>query len=385
MFKWYRASTKCYVYLSDISSETLSVNEDGSFNPSLSDFGKSRWFTRGWTLQELIAPTRVEFFSVDGKFLGDRVSLEHQIFQTTGVPVDALRGSPLWHFHVDERLSWAAKRKTSREEDAAYSLLGIFSVHMPLIYGEGYNEAMDRLHEGIEKSLEKGAPCLDTLRNGQELKHNQSLISGDRRYSLNFQGDGDLILTGPAGVLWASNTADVLDTHNVVMQRDGNLVMYTDKHKAVWATHTAGRRKAKCILQSDGNFVIYSDHLPVWATHTTEGKEPHGLNYGQRLIKGQSLVSKNRRYRMTFQNDGNLVYRGPQDVILWASNTSGWSDARDLYMQKDGNLVMYSDGGKAIWASKTVGNHRAELRVKDDGTAVIQSEDGPIRIIASTP
>src|SRR6266699_2203712 len=93
-----------------------------------------RWFGRGWTLQELLAPVSVEFFTREGGRLGDKRSLERQIHEITGVAIPALRGAPLSRFGVDERLKWAATRQTTREEDWAYCLLGIFDVFMPLIY-----------------------------------------------------------------------------------------------------------------------------------------------------------------------------------------------------------------------------------------------------------
>jgi hypothetical protein len=118
-------------------------------------FRASRWFTRGWTLQELIAPTSVEFFSEDRKLLGDKKSLERHICEITRIPSKALRGSPLAEFSVTERMSWAETRQTTREEDIAYSLLGIFDVHMPLIYGKGRVNAVGRLKEAIDRK-EKG-------------------------------------------------------------------------------------------------------------------------------------------------------------------------------------------------------------------------------------
>ena len=78
--------------------------------------------------------------------------MEQEVYEITGVDVQALRGNPLSNFSVTERMSWAAKRKTTRKEDKAYSLLGIFDIHMPLIYGEGKEKAFIRLREEIEKS-----------------------------------------------------------------------------------------------------------------------------------------------------------------------------------------------------------------------------------------
>ena len=108
-------------------------------------FRTSRWFTRGWTLQELITPKSVKFFSKDGELLGDRKSLERHIYKITRIPSRALRGGPLAKFSATERMSWAETRQTTREEDKAYSLLGIFNVYMPLIYGEGRANTVGRL------------------------------------------------------------------------------------------------------------------------------------------------------------------------------------------------------------------------------------------------
>ena len=153
MFRWYRNATKCYVYLSDVSTD-----DHNQINPSLQlwepAFRKSRWFTRGWTLQELLAPPSVEFFCLKGKRLGDKRSLERQLHEITGIVVQALQGTPLSEFSVNERMLWAETRQTEREEDKAYSLLGIFDIHLPLIYGEGTKSAFKRLQEEIDKS-----PC----------------------------------------------------------------------------------------------------------------------------------------------------------------------------------------------------------------------------------
>lgn len=151
MFRWYRNAAKCYVYLSDVSRSPLGLANESN-EPWESTFRKSGWFTRGWTLQELIAPASVEFFSKEGELLGNKVSLERHICEITGVPVKALRGGSLPDFSVTERMLWVANRETTCKEDIAYSLLGIFDVNMPLIYGEGGEKALKRLKEEIEKA-----------------------------------------------------------------------------------------------------------------------------------------------------------------------------------------------------------------------------------------
>jgi Heterokaryon incompatibility protein (HET) len=148
MFHWYHNAAKCYVYLSDVATDDRNHNSISSQSWEAT-FRNSRWFTRGWTLQELIAPPLVEFFSSDGDKLGDKRSLERQIHEITGVAVEALKGSALSDFSIAERMSWAEKRETKRDEDKAYSLLGIFDVYIPLIYGEGMENALRRLRDEI--------------------------------------------------------------------------------------------------------------------------------------------------------------------------------------------------------------------------------------------
>jgi hypothetical protein len=156
MFYWYQNAATCYVYLSDVSVHT----QDGQPNAEGSSaFRSSRWFTRGWTLQELLAPKVVEFYSRDHVRLGDKRSLEQAIHERTGIATEALQGRHLGDFSVEERLRWGEKRKTMEEEDMAYCLLGIFGVSLPLVYGERCANAMKRLRREI------GEHTLDSLLN----------------------------------------------------------------------------------------------------------------------------------------------------------------------------------------------------------------------------
>lgn len=160
MFRWYQRATKCYVYLSDVHVLDEVVDAQ-AFRITWEDaFQRSRWFTRGWTLQELLAPPSVEFFSVNGKQLGSKITLEQEIHEITHIPIRALRKYDLREFSVDERMSWIRGRKTTVKEDLAYCLLGIFGVFLPLIYGEGEEHAFRRLRretegkEGQSRSLD---------------------------------------------------------------------------------------------------------------------------------------------------------------------------------------------------------------------------------------
>jgi len=124
MYRWYERAVECYVYLSDVDSSDK--------------FRKSEWFKRGWTLQELLAPDRVIFLDHSWNVIGDRQGMARDISTVTGIPELYLRRPDrLRDASVAMKMSWASRRKTSRVEDRAYCLLGLFGVNMPLLYGEG--------------------------------------------------------------------------------------------------------------------------------------------------------------------------------------------------------------------------------------------------------
>jgi hypothetical protein len=176
MFRWYQRACKCYVYLSDVVVPE-EVADAEAFPTAWSEaFRRSRWFTRGWTLQELLAPPCVEFFSKNGKRLGSRISLEQEIHDITKIATGALRGQSLAKFSVEERMSWATQRITTLKEDKVYCLLGIFGVFLSLIYGEGEAYATVRLREEIERRQEgQGIARLHDLSGASSCKATFSL------------------------------------------------------------------------------------------------------------------------------------------------------------------------------------------------------------------
>lgn len=144
MYQWYARAAVCYAYLEDVHRPAV------LFDGLSKAFKGSKWFTRGWTLQELLAPARVAFFTGDWYFFGTRDSLRRPIEEITGISSKILCSGPYGFFtaSVATRLSWAANRETTREEDLAYCLLGLFDVNMPLLYGEG-SKAFLRLQQAI--------------------------------------------------------------------------------------------------------------------------------------------------------------------------------------------------------------------------------------------
>jgi hypothetical protein len=138
MMSWYRSAAICYAYLDDVTD--------------MSNFKESRWFTRGWTLQELLAPQLVKFYGKDWKDLGTKSTLATEIFTVTKIHKVVLETPEVMdQFSIATRMSWAARRETTRVEDIAYSLLGIFNVNMSPIYGEGIR-AFIRLQQEIIKT-----------------------------------------------------------------------------------------------------------------------------------------------------------------------------------------------------------------------------------------
>lgn len=144
MYRWYREAAVCYAFLSDVEDDDVG-GETGA-----AAFASSAWFSRGWTLQELLAPANVEFYNVVWRKIGTKETLGTAIVTKTGIDMDALNGVDLAVFSIARRMSWAAGRETTVPEDAAYCLFGLFGVNMPMLYGEG-ERAFIRLQEEIMK------------------------------------------------------------------------------------------------------------------------------------------------------------------------------------------------------------------------------------------
>lgn len=151
MFALYQSARVCYAYLEDVVAPIPAFDSPESYDDWESHFIQSQWFTRGWTLQELIAPRFVRFYSKDWAFLGGRERYAELISERCGIASEILTGStPLDSVILAEKMRWASCRQTTRLEDIAYCLLGIFDVNMPLLYGEG-PKAFQRLQEEIIK------------------------------------------------------------------------------------------------------------------------------------------------------------------------------------------------------------------------------------------
>lgn len=144
MFSWYASARVCYAYLADINryDPLIPQNDPQSFL-------NSYYYSRGWTLQELIAPRSVFFYTRGWQLIGERSDLADDLHNITGIATDVLKlQRSFLDCSIAQRMSWASKRQTTRVEDGAYCLIGLFNVNMPLLYGEG-SKAFLRLQQQI--------------------------------------------------------------------------------------------------------------------------------------------------------------------------------------------------------------------------------------------
>ena len=162
MYRWYKASAVCYAFLSDVGA-----NAPNSDIPMEQQIKSSLWFTRGWTLQELLAPQHVVFYDQQWKILGTKQTMSKLLTLSTGIDEAILNGEPLFTRSIAQRMSWASRRVTTRIEDTVYCLLGIFDVNMPMLYGEGEKAFLRLQEEIIKQSDDHSIFAWPIHRNGQ--------------------------------------------------------------------------------------------------------------------------------------------------------------------------------------------------------------------------
>jgi hypothetical protein len=217
MFRWYRKSKICFAHLEDISKEpkrkVIEVESDSESvtpppppRPARAFLPKSRWFKRGWTLQELIAPKTLYFYDSTWNEIGEKGELEEEISEITGIDSDVLHNYRLLCTKsIARRMSWASKRETTRTEDIAYCLMGIFNVSMPLLYGEG-EKAFTRLQEEIMRS-----------------NYDHSLFAWNHHFPNTFFGTSYSLEKAPLLGVGA------LAPHPVAFSRSANIIPHTMK------------------------------------------------------------------------------------------------------------------------------------------------------------
>lgn len=216
------------------------------------------------------------------------------------------------------------------------------------------------------------------LNPGEGLTAGQRITSGNGKFSLVMQKDGNLVEYGPQGPIWDSLTFSYPGSY-LAMQPDGNLVVYAQNHAALWNSRTYGQPGAYLTMQNDGNLVLYSaSNTPLWWTWN---------RMSDRLLPGQSLQSSwirssDGRYYLFMQGDGNLVLYTNERVPIWSSNTQGHPGAY-VEMQPDGNLVVYTMYGRPLWDSGTFG-HAGAVAVLQTSAAVLVCGKSRARMLWSS-
>jgi hypothetical protein len=214
------------------------------------------------------------------------------------------------------------------------------------------------------------------LNSGQTLSQGSYLLSPDSESVLTLQSNGDLALYANMQAVWDTEPTGSSANH-LIMQADGNLVLYNQNNVALWDSQTEGNPGAHLVLQTDGNMVVYSStNVALWATYSISN--PNHLDYVNttltigRMYPGQSINTADGHYHLILQGDGNLVLYGNSGP-LWATGTNGKSSAF-LAMQPDGNLVLYNNNGTPLWYSGTGGYGDLHLVSQQDGNLVLYND-----------
>lgn len=268
-----------------------------------------------------------------------------------------------------------------------------FSMNTPTQAG-GYNEAFSVVEDGkmwtsdiLNLAIDATTPrpyspsyaghILDSS-GKNTLNAGGQILSPDLYTSLSLRNDGRLALRKDFSESWVPAGAGA--GSRLVMQGDGNLVLYTKDWAPVWNSGTSGKGPSKLIVQEDGNLVVYNAQGPTWSSGS--GYPTSHINFTTNrmmvdgvIYPGQGLETPDRKFGLYLQGDGNLVLYSPYRA-LWSSGTVG-TGAMSLVVQGDGNLVLYNNAGKAVWNSGTAGRGPSSLNMQGDGNLVLYNSTGP--------
>ncbi|KAF2740962.1 HET-domain-containing protein, partial [Polyplosphaeria fusca] len=297
MFRWYKGATRCYVFLPDVSTAA-----DAPQSAWEASFLASEWFERGWTLQELIAPASVEFFSCEGRWIGDKTTLEPLVHAKTGIPVRALRNGPLDEFTINERRDWAKNRKTTEEEDAIYCLLGILDIVIPAAYGEGKERAWRRLQTELEAA--GSAPSIILFSQNDQFVGRESQLTELEAKLFEYNRATKMAIVGPPGT---GKSQLALETAHRARQRNRNCCIFW-----IDASDTDSLyRSYESIAQKLG--------IPGWDDEKTDSRQ---------LVKAYLGGNGERQYLLVFDNVDNI--------------SLGSTDLSDYVPQSEQCAVLYT-------------------------------------------
>ncbi|KAK0718981.1 hypothetical protein B0T21DRAFT_386625 [Apiosordaria backusii] len=261
MYRWYQDSAVCFAFLGDVQrhGDLWAGGVDLPFAKRYPGFSASVWFTRGWTLQELIAPSMVIFLDSTWQEIDTKASLCPILSGITGIPEEILAGASPQTASIAQRMSWASRRKTARVEDTAYCLMGLFDVNMPMLYGEG-EKAFIRLQEQIIKTSD-----------------DHTIFAWGFSAALSNHPNGGLLASSPAAfsscrdiVPWdspnARNTLSrVISTDNKGIHLKLNFVPGKDCTALIWAVLREHEAVARVLIEGGANLEVVDGggHTPL--------------------------------------------------------------------------------------------------------------------------
>ncbi|CZR51333.1 related to kinesin light chain 1 [Phialocephala subalpina] len=357
MFRWYRNAKKCYVYLADVSTPGDDADVQAKQSIWEAAFRDSKWFTRGWTLQELIAPATVEFFSQEGKRLGDKNSLEKLIHKITSIPIQALQGNPFSHFSIAERREWAVQRRTTEEEDIVYCLLGLCEVSMPPIYGEGKEAALKRLQMTVrEFSKDSSEP--------KDLEDNMApfIVPFDR--NPNFTGRGTELAKAEEKLFGGSQTTKVaiwglggVGKTQLMLEL---VYRIKDKYKncsVIWIPAT----------NTESLYQMYLDiarqlGIPAWEDKEVDVKK---------LV--QEYLSKDNAGQWL------LVFDNADDIDMWIAKPGSGSGSGSA--QESGGLIDYLPRSKQGSIVFTTRDRKAAVKLAQENIVEVQEMNEELSVL----
>lgn len=217
---------------------------------------------------------------------------------------------------------------------------------------------------------------------GEKIFEEGYLESANENYRLTLNKDGNLVLQSwpKEKNIWASHTSGAGGEY-LVLEDDGNLVMYTKKDKTVWESDTSGSGADKLMLHNTGELALYFGSEKVWSTEDVVDENDatnNKLYIDQKLDRNDYLESANRNYRLTLDKNGDLVLSNLlEDEELWSSDTGG-NDSEYLVFEDDGNLVLYTKSEEVVWQSNTKDTGADKLMLHNNGNLVLYNDDSAV-------
>ncbi|KAI6142929.1 heterokaryon incompatibility protein-domain-containing protein [Pisolithus tinctorius] len=370
MYRWYRNAHVCHAYLHDVDESTFPTRPANKFSKSN---GWPEWFMRGWTLQELVAPKQLEFFNKNWVRIGNKRRLAPMLEDITRIPIEVLRDGlgGAKNLGVAQIMSWAADRKTTRVEDRAYSLLGLFDVSMPMLYGEG-KKAFHRLQlEIIRTSSDQSIFAWDprTPRPGSVLADDPS----------DFRDCRHIEPLGPSE--FADRLVEYIEDNELGKQHTSRKFSINPMHRHRLAQL---RLRARTLSQQLRTFSVSNAGIQVWLPVVPYGNSPSHCRaiLACSRIKGYhphglitiDLASSGSSFDRIFDSTGvHKTY--PEFRTLHLTHHQDVNHIHHHFTLDDKNVMYYGFTHCGTFPRESVGNMVTLSSLTDDLVIVVYAND----------